>query len=53
MGTELEFKFSAGAGVLGLCPVRGLSLQRDVCALNRTVLRIVNDAANTAEDGRR
>ena len=52
-GHRMEFKFSVIAGVLGLCPVRGLGLQRDVCALNGAVLRIVNDASNTSEYGRR
>ncbi len=47
-GTEIES--SAVAGILGLRPVRVLRLQRDVRALNGTVLRIMNYAANGAEN---
>ena len=51
-GDRTEFEFSAVAGVLGLRPVRSLSLQSNVCALNGAVLRIVDDAANGSKNRR-
>ncbi len=47
-----EIKSSAVAGVMGLGPVRVLSLQRNVRTLNGPVLRIMNDAANGTKDRR-
>src|SRR5208283_378728 len=52
-GDRTEFKLSAVAAVLGLSPVRGLGLQRNLYALNGAVLLVMDHASHTAKDGRR
>src|SRR5260370_1878583 len=45
-----EFELSAIVRLLDLCPLRILSFQRDRCARNGQVLRIVNHASHRAEN---
>jgi hypothetical protein len=50
-GHGCEFKLAVVVGLLGLRPIRILSLDYDCGAADRAVLRVVHNAVHASKDG--